>query len=425
MDTLLVGNYTGDNVTIYDLSGGLVQTINSSYINQIEYAIVDSIGNIYINNQYDPSGFIIIKFDSSGNNPQVILTELNAVLQGFTIDKFDKLYVGRGNGVNTVTKYTTSGILLLTISDDGVNQPDGIEIDSSGYIYVANFAQDNSGNYLLTKYDSSGIQITTGGFPINIGFRAFDLALDSLRNIYVSLTNEPSITKYTPLGIEITTGGFPISLSYESAGIVLDLSGNIYVNDYQDSKTHKYSPLGIEQIGGGFPITNGLNNPAGLFFKAACFNKGAKILCLLNNEEVYIPIENIKPGTIVRSYLHGDIPVKLIGSGFMKNDPSDVNNCMYTNKDLTVTGGHSILVDKLPNNVIKQTKQQLKRNWKIDNKFMFLAHLNKDFIQHKDNSVYEYFHISLESDTCDKRYGIWANGVLTESISHNQFSKLF
>ena len=179
---------------------------------------------------------------------------------------------------------------------------------------------------------------------------------------------------------------------------------------------HKYSSLGIEQIGGGFPVTSGLNGPAGLFFKAACFNKGTKIFCIIDTLEVYIPIENIKPGTIVKTYLHGDIPVKLIGSGFMKNDISDVNNCMYTltGSDLVVTGGHSILVDKLPNNVIKQTKQQLRYNWKLDDKFMFLAHLNEDFIQHKNSSVYEYFHLSLESNDEDKRYGIWANGVLTE-----------
>ena len=187
MDSLLVGNYYGNNVTIYDLSGVLVQTITSSYINDTEYAIVDSIGNIYVNNQFDPSGFVIIKFDSSGNNPQVIVTEMYADLQGFTIDKFDKLYVGRGSGVNTVTKYTTSGVLLLTISDDGINQPDGIEIDSSGFIYVANASPDNSGNYLLTKYNASGSQITTGGFPINIGDSAFDFSIRPIKK-YIYFT---------------------------------------------------------------------------------------------------------------------------------------------------------------------------------------------------------------------------------------------
>ena len=101
---------------------------------------------IYVNNQYDSSGFVIIKFDSSGNNPQVIVTEMYSSLQGFTIDKFDKLYVGRGGGANTLTKYDSSGVLLLTISDDGINLPAGIEIDSSGYIYVANASSNNIEN---------------------------------------------------------------------------------------------------------------------------------------------------------------------------------------------------------------------------------------------------------------------------------------
>ena len=33
-----------------------------------------------------------------------------------------------------------------------------------------------------------------------------------------------------------------------------------------------------------------------------CFVEGTKILCLIKNEEVYVPIENIEIGTKIKTY---------------------------------------------------------------------------------------------------------------------------
>jgi hypothetical protein len=171
----------------------------------------------------------------------------------------------------------------------------------------------------------------------------------------------------------------------------------------------------------------------------SCFNEGTKILCLNDSgEEEYIPIEKLKKGDFVKTYKHGYKKIDLIGKNTMKNISSDIKNtlnqfafCMYKMEktkqnglieDLVVTGGHAILVDDLG-----EYKEANKRAFgsnvpKIDDKYLLLAGISKDFVRIKDNNVYTYYHLSLVNHgNDDQRFGIWANGILTETLSKNQF----
>jgi hypothetical protein len=115
----------------------------------------------------------------------------------------------------------------------------------------------------------------------------------------------------------------------------------------------------------------------------ACFNEDTKILCLnKDGEEEYIPIQNLRKGDLVKSYLHGYRKIDLIGKGKIFNDPSKFTSCMYifekTNhndliEDLIVTGGHSILVDQLTDQEQLNQSTVWDRNYKIDNKVLLLA----------------------------------------------------
>ena len=154
-----------------------------------------------------------------------------------------------------------------------------------------------------------------------------------------------------------------------------------------------------------------------------CFNKDTKILCLENDTEIYIKIQNISKGTLVKTYKHGYKKVNNIHKGILRNNPKNPLECMYKmNKkdnmidDLIVTGRHSILVDNLSNINYKDIITfGGKPRIKIDDKYLILACVSDNFEQIKDNKLYEYYHISLESNTNKKRYGIYANGILTES----------
>ena len=167
---------------------------------------------------------------------------------------------------------------------------------------------------------------------------------------------------------------------------------------------------------------------------APCFNKGTKILCLNKMmEEEYIPIEDLKKGDLVKSYLHGYRKIDSIGSNKMINNPEHFNLSMYKMaktdengliEDLIVTGGHSILVDEL-GEIYAENEIRFKGTIpKIDDKFFLLCSLSKDFTQLTDTDEYTYYHLVLENNgNNDERFGIWANGVLSETISKKQFNE--
>jgi hypothetical protein len=51
-----------------------------------------------------------------------------------------------------------------------------------------------------------------------------------------------------------------------------------------------------------------------------------------------------------------------------------------------------------------------------------MAKDSKDFIQLNNSNVYTYYHFILENDgNDDECFGIWANGILTETPSKNVF----
>lgn len=167
-----------------------------------------------------------------------------------------------------------------------------------------------------------------------------------------------------------------------------------------------------------------------------CFNEGTQILCgILNNEssnpeytDIYKPIENLKKGDIIKTYLHGYKKIEMIGKNTMINNPESRFGCMYqmqrtdTNgltDDLIITGGHSILVDDLGIN--KKRNERIMRNKMIDDKYLLLASISGDFVKIQESHPFTYYHLVLESDDPNKQFGIWANGVLSESTCKKDF----
>lgn len=160
---------------------------------------------------------------------------------------------------------------------------------------------------------------------------------------------------------------------------------------------------------------------------ASCFNEDTKILCF-NSEthlEEYVPIQNLKKGDIVKTYLHGYRKVDIMCKGKLKNNIKYFTTCMYKmcktemNKltdDLIVIGGHSILVDELSKEEYSRTSSIWGTPLRIDEKYLLLAGISDKFERIEDNNVYTYYHFSVENDGNDEtRYGIWANGVLVET----------
>jgi hypothetical protein len=171
----------------------------------------------------------------------------------------------------------------------------------------------------------------------------------------------------------------------------------------------------------------------------SCFNHDTKILCFDEtlNQELYIPIQDMKVGTFVKTYKHGYKKVELIGKGATINNPEDKYKSMYKMKkqgdmldDLILTGNHSILVDRFKIVEADKQKKEFKNEefYMIDDKYILFAKNALNFEQIIDNKFYTYYHFVLENDAENKyddtiRYGVWANGVLAESSDKKHFIK--
>lgn len=165
----------------------------------------------------------------------------------------------------------------------------------------------------------------------------------------------------------------------------------------------------------------------------SCYNEGTKILCGIKNSDdseytdTYIPIENLRKGQMVKTYLHGYKKIMMIGKNTMINDPITRFGCMYVMKktdtnglieDLMVTGGHSILVDDL--GIHKKRNDRIMKRV-VDGKHFLLAAVSSDFEKIQEIRPFTYYHLTLESDDPKRFYGIWANGILSESTCQKDF----
>jgi hypothetical protein len=81
------------------------------------------------------------------------------------------------------------------------------------------------------------------------------------------------------------------------------------------------------------------------------------------------------------------------------------------------------LVDGLTHE--EQKKQELywaRDEHVIDDKLLMVAPVCKGFQPILNTAVYTYYHFTVENDgDDDRRYGVWANGFLTETPSVNQY----
>jgi hypothetical protein len=152
-----------------------------------------------------------------------------------------------------------------------------------------------------------------------------------------------------------------------------------------------------------------------------CFNKGTKLLCLQNNEEVFVSIEDMEVGMLVKTYGSGYVPVKYIQTKELLNDVEKPLNSMWKMKgtDFIVTGGHSILVDELTE---EQMNKQLARGFEhtMQDKKLLLACYSDDFEQIKEKELFQIYHLVLENG----HYGVYSeNNILTETCEQNFFEK--
>lgn len=162
------------------------------------------------------------------------------------------------NSEGVVTTFAGSfpGFLDGTGGNAFFSNPDGIDIDDSGNLYVADVA-----NHRIRKITSEGIVSTLAGsvqgYADGTGTNArfntpIDLTLDQNGNVYVADAVNHRIRKITPAGVVTTIAGSEDRGYIDGIGtnalftlpldIVVDHAGNLFVSDVDSNTIRKITP---------------------------------------------------------------------------------------------------------------------------------------------------------------------------------------
>ena len=167
----------------------------------------------------------------------------------------------------------------------------------------------------------------------------------------------------------------------------------------------------------------------------ACFNLNTLILCRVDGEDQYIPIQNIRPGMMVKTHKHGYKPVDMIGVRKFMNSPqtTDIGNKLYVcspanypevNQDLIMTGHHAVLVGAFKGDQKERTQNALGNIFITDDKYRLpLCADDRATIYNKAGETL-IFHLALEHNDYYMNYGIYANGLLVETCSKRFLKEL-
>jgi len=285
---------------------------------------------------------------------------------------------------------------------------------------------DNS-TFIASSSDTNGV-IYTGTYSGSWNF-ALKYTASGLSFNYVAIG-----TTGTKL-YAIHPGGYIYSLD----------SGSTWTSD--TSKTGVYS-LGARRpsiIGptAGLPLVLGVNSSAnarGVYYATytlppICFKEGAKILCFVDGKETYLPVETLKPGTFVKTYLHGYKAIDMIGHSKLYNPAHTLRgkNRLYVCKkekypevteDLIITGCHSILVDSVTEKQYKDIEEFAGRIYVTDKLCRFPACLDDRAEPYTEEGVHTIWHFALAHKDYYMNYGVYANGLLVESTSQRMMKEL-
>jgi hypothetical protein len=162
-----------------------------------------------------------------------------------------------------------------------------------------------------------------------------------------------------------------------------------------------------------------------------CFLEETTILCQIDGVETYLPVEQLKNGTLVKTSLDGYKPIVLIGKGTIENPGNNerTENRLYkcsTSKypdlkeDLYITGCHSILEFPITEKQEKDTIKYLGKLFVTDKKYRLMACVDERAEPWNCEGTYTIWHFALENNNEKMNYGVYANGgLLVETCSIN------
>jgi len=175
------------------------------------------------------------------------------------------------------------------------------------------------------------------------------------------------------------------------------------------------------------PPIGAQNTATFLVGTVACFLKGSQILCVVNDVETYLPVEDLKKGTLVKT-VYGVKPLAYLGYSSVQNPGTSERSVdrLYKlspsaypklTQDLFLTGGHSILVDTITDTERASLIKELGRIFVTDKKYRLNAYVDERAEPWASEGMYMVYHFALEHDNVNMNYGVYANGLLVETCT--------
>ncbi len=166
-----------------------------------------------------------------------------------------------------------------------------------------------------------------------------------------------------------------------------------------------------------------------------CFLEGTQILCQVDGKDTYMPVEQMRPGTLVKTSLDGYKKVEMIGTGPINNPGTTerTQNRLYKctptkypelTENLFITGCHSILVDVLTDKEREETIKELGTIYVTSRKYRLMAVIDERAEPWESAGTYNIWHFALENDDYYSNHGVYANGLLVETCSKKNLKEL-
>jgi glucose/arabinose dehydrogenase len=156
-------------------------------------------------------------------------------------------------GATTDVTTISAGTVSTFAAPVGLDYPQGMAMDGSGNLYVANI---QSGT--ITRITPAGVASTfASGLNGPTG-----LAFDSSGNLYVANAWTNSVIEITPAG---ALSAFVASGLDNPQGLAFDASGDLYVANYYNNTVSEVTPGGVVSTF----VSSGLTNPVGLSFDSS------------------------------------------------------------------------------------------------------------------------------------------------------------
>jgi hypothetical protein len=343
-----------------------------------------SISSISISNEQQPY-ITIITSSGTVDQYQYNGTPLGYSIKSMTPANYSRLTGGAGGAADYIVSSTTGQVIFINVTTPSAGPP---------------------GVFVSTDYGGS-----------------FNLIVPTSLLISGGISRLACNSTGTTLMIQMNTGIYFIENVNPSTQAIGQLK---FITSNTISAIASNANGGRQYF---FNSTTGLTSRNATAAATPCFLEGTKILCKLQNNEVYLSVQNIKVGTLVKTS-SGFKKVYKIGNSCIRN-PGHSGRTMdriYVCKksvfpelteDLFVTGYHSILVDELTKDELDKTMKINGQVFEADNKKCLMAGVSTKTEPWAQEGTFTIWHLSLEDEHPDTKFGVYSNGLLTETCSMN------